>query len=56
MKPPPFPSEPPTISNSMQARSARLVACWAACLPAQRLTIERLAEKLAALPRRKLTR
>lgn len=48
-----FPSEPPTVPMSREARAAEIVRNWAQCLPAQQRTIERMAKRLAEIAKRK---
>lgn len=51
MKPSDFAPEPPTISTSLEARAAKLVANWRDCSEPQRKALERTAERLAKLPK-----
>jgi hypothetical protein len=54
-RPSEFPDdERPTVSKHMPpaARAAKLVRDWRACSDVQRRTIERMADKLAKLPKK----
>lgn len=49
-----FPPEPPTLPMRKEQRAAKLVRDWNQCTPERKRVIERMAEKLASLPKVRL--